>query len=368
MDDTALQKRLSGSLLRLREREPFFGALALFATPLLTETCATAATDGKRIFWSREFLARLSGDEVDAVMLHEVLHAALLHVPRRGVREPLRWNIAADIVVNGMVVAARLKLPRGAVRAPEWETLAVEEVYELLGKTSTHWCLAEGWHDLLDPRNDSAALGAHWRAAQAQARALMQAQGRGSLPVGWERELSLLESAQLDWRSYLWRHLVRTPTDFVGIDRRLVSRGLYLETLEGESVRVAVCVDTSGSIGTTELAQFLGEVQGILRSYPHLTCDLYFADAALHGPYSLDSHTTQIPPPVGGGGTDFCPFFAALHEVEGEPYTVCVYLTDGHGTFPDDPPACAVLWVVSAGGLAATAFPFGEVARLLMAG
>lgn len=368
MDDPALQKRLSGSLLRLREREPFFGALALFATPLLTETCATAATDGKRIFWNRAFLAGLSSDEVDAVMLHEVLHAALLHVPRRGVREPLRWNIAADIVVNGMVVAARLKLPRGAVRAPEWEKLAVEEVYELLGKTSTSWCLDAAWHDLLNPSGEgSEALGAHWRAAQAQARALMQAQGRGNMPTGWERELSLLEAAQLDWRSYLWRHLVRTPTDFVGIDRRLVSRGLYLETLEGESVRVAVCVDTSGSIGTTELAQFLGEVQGILRSYPHLSCDLYFADAGLYGPYALQADGAAFPTPKGGGGTDFCPFFAALSNADSEPYTVCVYLTDGHGTFPDNPPACAVLWVVTAGGLGGEDFPFGEVARLLTA-
>lgn len=361
MDDTALQKRLSGSLLRLREREPFFGALALFATPLLTETCATAATDGKRIFWNRAFLAGLSSDEVDAVMLHEVLHAALLHVPRRGVREPLRWNIAADIVVNGMVAAVHLKLPKGAVRASEWEKLAVEEVYELLGKASVRWCLEEAWHDLLGEGGD--ALGAHWRAAQA----LMQAQGRGSLPAGWERELSLLEAAPLDWRSYLWRHLVRTPTDFMGIDRRLVSRGLYLETLEGESVRVAVCVDTSGSIGTTELAQFLGEVQGILRSYPHLSCDLYFADAGLYGPYALQADSAAFPAPKGGGGTDFRPFFAALAAAEREPDTVCVYLTDGHGTFPDEPPTCAVLWVVTAGGLAATDFPFGEVARLLTA-
>ena len=45
-----------------------------------------------------------------------------------------------------------------------------------------------------------------------------------------------ISESQLDWRSYLWRYLVQTPTDFQGFDRRFVGRGLYLEALIGESV------------------------------------------------------------------------------------------------------------------------------------
>jgi predicted metal-dependent peptidase len=372
VDDKALSDRLSGALLRLRARQPFFAALALFAGSVLSDAIPTAATDGKRIFWNREFLAGLKNEEVDGVLLHEVLHAALLHVTRRGHRDPLLWNLAADVVVNGIVTEAKLKLPAGAIREKKWEKLAVEEVYELLEKSAIKLTLGTEWRDLLPPGvGETEALAAHWRAASAQARALMQSTGQGTMPAGWERELGALEPAQLDWRSYLWRHLVRTPTDFSGFDRRLIHQGLYLETLEGESVRVCVCVDTSGSIGNGELAQFLGEVLGILRSYPHLLCDLYYADAALHGPYPLSSDTgaSDIPPPTGGGGTDFRPFFAAVAEAEktGDTAAVCVYLTDGYGAFPEMPSEGPTLWVVSPGGLGAEGFPFGEVARLILA-
>ncbi|MCX6365085.1 MAG: VWA-like domain-containing protein [Armatimonadetes bacterium] len=372
MDDKALKDRLSGALLRLRARQPFFAALALFAGSVLSDAIPTAATDGRRIFWNRAFLAGLKSDEVDGVLLHEVLHAALLHVTRRGQRDPLLWNLAADIVVNGMVEAAKLKLPQGAIREKKWEKLTVEEVYELLEKSAIKLTLSEEWQDLLPPETGSAEeLAAHWRAASAQAKALMQSTGQGDMPVGWERELGALEPAQLDWRSYLWRHLVRTPTDFSGFDRRLIHQGLYLETLEGESVRVCVCIDTSGSIGKSELAQFLGEVVGILRSYPHLQCYLYYADAALYGPSALTGDTAidALPTPQGGGGTDFRPFFAAVAEAEKawDTAAVCVYLADGYGAFPETPSEGPTLWVVSAGGLGVEGFPFGEVARLILA-
>ena len=44
---------------------------------------------------------------------------------------------------------------------------------------------------------------------------------------------------------------------------------------------------------------------------------------------------------------------------------VCVYLTDGFGSFPSDIPELPVLWVVTPGGLDLKQFPFGEAVRLL---
>ena len=42
-------RTLSASLLRLRVRQPFFGALALFARYEVTKAVPTAATDGRTI-------------------------------------------------------------------------------------------------------------------------------------------------------------------------------------------------------------------------------------------------------------------------------------------------------------------------------
>ena len=87
--EAEVEKRMSGSLLRLRTRAPFFATLALFARIRVRYDLPTAATDGRDVFWNPYFLQTLSPGEADAVLLHEVLHAALLHVVRRGTREPI---------------------------------------------------------------------------------------------------------------------------------------------------------------------------------------------------------------------------------------------------------------------------------------
>ncbi len=359
-----LERKLSASLLRLRSRAPFFAALALFARILPTDIVPTAATDGRDIFWYPPFLHSLSPAETDGVLLHEVLHAALLHLPRRGGREPLLWNVAADIVINGIVDALPgFALPSGALRDRKLEAFSVEEVYELLERGGALRPVLDV-PDLLDGGHGQSALEAYWRLARSQAETLARAAAQaGTLPAGLARELGVLGPASLDWRTALWRYLARTPTDFSGFDRRFFGRGLYLETLESLSLQVYLAIDTSGSVSDDQMARFGAEVLGILRAYPHLGCDLYYADAALHGPFALSD---PLPPPMGAGGTDFRPFFKAVDRTA-SPFGegVCVYLTDGFGTFPAEPPLLPVLWVVTPGGLDTAAFPFGEAVRLL---
>lgn len=380
-----IERSISASLLRLRMKSPFFATLALFTNFRATEIIDTAATDGKNIFINEEFVRSLTSGQLDGLLLHEVLHAALLHVLRRGQREAILWNIAADIVVNGTIAQQPgFELPEGSIRDPKLEHLSVEEIYEILLPNTTFYCLS-----LIDLLNQApgdisqeelfgggdgsslgqakqAALEAHWKNAMQQAMVVARSSNsQGSIPACMQRELGALTQAQLDWRSYLWRYLVRTPTDFTGFDRRFIGRKLYLEALEGESVQVFVAVDTSGSICDEQMRSFLSEVLGILSAYPHLECQLYYADAEAYGPYSLDANR-EIPKPVGGGGTSFVPFFEKVAEKQ-DWYSngVCVYLTDGYGDFPTQAPALPVLWVVTPGGLALEEFPFGEAVRLL---
>ena len=80
-----------------------FGALMLFASIKESTKLDTAATDGRDIFFNKKFLESLTSSEQNALMLHEVLHMALLHVQRRQSRDPYIWNIAADIVVNDLI-------------------------------------------------------------------------------------------------------------------------------------------------------------------------------------------------------------------------------------------------------------------------
>ena len=139
---TTNQKIISASLLRLRMKSPFFATLALFARFIPTQTISTAATDGKDIFYNPDFLQSLPIPQQDGLLLHEVLHAALLHVLRRGVRDARLWNIAADIVVNGIIYQQGcFELPAGGIRDTQLETFSVEEIYELLQQQGCNYCL-----------------------------------------------------------------------------------------------------------------------------------------------------------------------------------------------------------------------------------
>jgi predicted metal-dependent peptidase len=381
-----LPATISGSVMRLRARCPFFAVLALHAQWVEDPTIGTACTDGERVRFNKEFMAGLTPAHRDFVVAHEVAHVALRHIRRIGSRDPALWNVAADIVVNGLLIQMGLKLAPGGLRDTELEHLRVEDVYARLGKLQDKHKRKLGrkegakLRDLLVSESRAPGEGkqpaagkaqglsdATWRTVLQRAAVLqrMHDQRCGTSSLGASLEIGELMSPQLDWRTLLWRFLVQTPTDYMGWDRRFIHRGLYLDALEGQSLTVAVCIDTSGSVNAQMLRDFMSELQGILRAYPHVRMKVYFADAALYGPWWVEPDGA-FPKAQGGGGTDFQPFFAAVAEdVYGDdPVDLLVYQTDGYGRFPAEEPEVPVLWCVPTGALESEAFPWGEVARL----
>ena len=135
---------ISKCILQVKQECPFFGALMLFAEIEKSESFSTAATDGKKIFFNEKFLLKLPSKQQNALFLHEVLHMALLHNQRRQSRDPNIWNIAADIVVNGLIkLNTPFPLPKGAIldysmhireTADGVEIQSVEQIYEKLLK------------------------------------------------------------------------------------------------------------------------------------------------------------------------------------------------------------------------------------------
>lgn len=380
-----IPRRLQGALLRIRGDHPFFGTLALFADLRVTNDVPTAATDGKALFFNPEFVEAQDSPALCGLVAHELLHAALMHGMRRRERDPRLWNIAADIVVNGMVRKdTAYALPKGGVENPKLAHLSVEEIYEQLNSGK----LKVPSIDLLDvlapAPGDAGADGAgeggsdggslgqvqaealqrHWRAALQQAGAVARRinKGFGSQGLDGARDFESATNPSLSWRELLWQFMVSTPYDFGGFDRRFIHRKLYLEDVVGESVDVAICIDTSGSIAGKELGEFLGEIQGILDAYPQIRGHLFFADAALYGPHEF-SRDTAIPEARGGGGTAFEPFFDWVRQQDGTP-PLSIYFTDGYGSFPTVAPDAPVMWVVLSGGLETPNFPFGNVVRL----
>jgi len=385
MESTELFEYISATKIRLRKLSPFFAALSLYAEIDFSNEVQLAATNGKKIIFNPITYIQLPPSERDGVFLHELLHMALLHHLRRGVRDHYIFNIAADIVVNGMIVnEGNFKIPKYGIRDEDLEHLSVEEVYELIIKNKKKYNL--NLVDLINDEKDSedkdsqgkgndlktgisdlnteAEIRNYWKQAINDAKLITKGFSENSLPESFERNFGEVLEPEIDWKTKLWNFLVRTPTDFGEFDRRLIYSGLYLENLEGESINVFCCIDTSGSISDYEISKFMREIKGIINAYPNLNCRLWYADHECYGPYNIDS-MENVPKPKGGGGTDFEPFFKDITKKEfNNNDGVCIYLTDGYGYFPEKEPDLPVLWVVIPGGAEQEYFPFGEIVKL----
>lgn len=345
--------------------------MSLFADYRFDDAVETAATDGKTIWISPTTAVDLPRDAFGGLLVHELLHCALDHVARRGARDPFLWNIAADIVVNGMIRSAgKFALPAGSVQDRTLENLSVEEVYEQVereGVKTDSLTLIDvrprGPNDG-DPTTAGKGTANPWRNALEQALAVARRRDPEFGDRAWtgHRELARLHQPQLSWTELLWQFATRTPTDFVGFDRRFLWRGLYLDAMDGETVRLKVAIDTSGSVSANDLSRFMSELLAILRAYPHVQSECYFADAILYGPYPLDDEIVDRRP-EGGGGTSFEPFFDSVR-TSSDGADLLIYFTDGYGSFPSAAPDTSVLWVVVPGGWETIAFPFGDVARM----
>ncbi len=99
-------RRVLLSRMRVLSSHPFFGMLLMHMVFSVDEVLDTAATNGEEIMFSPSFLDKLSDSEVDFILMHETLHAALQHCTRGHDYEPFLFNIACDIVVNSNILRA----------------------------------------------------------------------------------------------------------------------------------------------------------------------------------------------------------------------------------------------------------------------
>ena len=93
-----------------------------------------------------QFFFNLNTKEQNSLLLHEVLHMALLHVTRRSSRDIQTWNIAADIVVNNLI------LENNSCQAMDGSAIYImenEKVFSSLKQSVASYL----WYLLLTPVN-----------------------------------------------------------------------------------------------------------------------------------------------------------------------------------------------------------------------
>jgi predicted metal-dependent peptidase len=357
------KEKVSIALCQLLFEQPFFGTLALQLKKIEDKTCPTMATDGKRLLYGPKFVDSLPIPVIRTILAHEVLHCALLHPTRRGMRNPKKWNIACDYVINEQLQELNEKsnnqpfpFPEGKL-APllnkQYRGMMAEQVYDLLpddpdsnGKGDGS-DFQGGMGDVMDPERgeDSKQIETDWQIATAQAAELCKKQG--TLPSSMERLVQELLNPPPRWQDILrrWvRDIAKDDYSFTRPNSRYAHTGFILPSLYSQRIgRIAVAIDTSGSITPELLNVFLSEVEGILHEVKPRETVVFDCDAEIHHKWTLDTGDPVPRDFTGGGGTCFRPVFEAL-ETEERPDCL-IYFTDLHGSFPDSEPGYPVLWV-----------------------
>jgi predicted metal-dependent peptidase len=384
--------KLGAARTRLILERPFIGALVLHLplVPVAVGRCETVATDARALYYNPGYIAALTPAEVRFVLAHEAMHCALGHFARRAHRLRRRWDVACDHAVNLLLLDEGLEPPPGALANPDFRGLSAEEIYPLIPLEPSDRTLDNHLFDDLEspahsePRDTAGggqrpgskratlplrAAGPDERFQLARAwqsrmvAAAQQARRSGRLADSWLRLVDGVIQPQLSWRTLLARYLMSAARDDYSFQRPARREGdALLPRLSSGEVDLCVALDTSGSIGADEIAQFVSEVDA-MKGQVRARITIHACDERLdpRGPWEFQHwESIALPREIGGGGgTSFRPVFEWI-AAGVRPPDLLVYFTDAEGEFPGHAPAFPVIWLVKGRGKV----PWGERIQL----
>jgi predicted metal-dependent peptidase len=375
----------------------FFGNLATRLKLVnADEWCSTAATDGRNFYYNSRFIKMLRPKEIEFLFGHEVLHCVYDHFGRRGERDHQLFNIANDYCVNADLIKHRVGEKITTVPClhnPKYDGMSSEEIYDLLYEKAEKLDIGKLLDQMIDEHLDGEGdeeqdgdgngdekegkgrpkLTAEERQQikdeikEAMLAAAATVDGAGNLPAGVKRLIQELTEPQMNWRELLRMQLESTiKSDYTWM--RASRKGWHMDAVMpgmkvDPMIDIAVALDASGSISETMLKDFLGEIQGIMDSFPAYKIHVFTFDTEAYNPAQYDSDNLDDICDYevkGGGGTDFDAIYNYLKAEEIEPKRLVVF-TDGYpfGSWGDENYADTV-WILH--GTTTIEPPWGQYA------
>lgn len=417
-----LPQTITKARARLLVRAPFFGSIALGLAWAEVPEIETMATDGRSIWFNAAWCEAHGVERIMGVIAHEVLHVVNKHHLRRGARDLRRWNRAADLMINRVLVEDGYALPPDLLfdHARRFAGLATETIYARLleeeeqgsapddtgderhGGTSAQG----GAHDTGDraatgsdqggampkatpgPGQDKAgaATPAHsWGEVrdltapngqplspgeQRQAehdldvrirQAAAAAKRAGKMP-GHLVEIVEAATDRVDWRDKFritFDGTLRGEVTWARPNRRFIQHRLYLPGWRRSGVgRVAFVLDTSGSISRRELAVYTAGVLGLLEETGPEEVALIQCDTAVRDVAYLQAGEGFERIEVLGRGGTR--FQPAFDWIAASGFdpAVIVYATDLQSSDVPQDPGVPVIWLTPSRG---RSVPFGAI-------
>lgn len=160
-DDEEMRKQACLELFtqdrqKLLQRWPFIGGviMRMELIPVRDDRLETACTDGDNIFVDIDFYAKLTKEERQFVLAHEVWHSVLLHFARRQGRDRELFNIAADLEIHFALEGEKMREPFVLPYHQAWRWLPAEQIYEDLPEFLKSLKESEDDPGIVLPEND----------------------------------------------------------------------------------------------------------------------------------------------------------------------------------------------------------------------
>lgn len=364
---TSMQKVRAKMMIQ----QPFFATL-MMSTPMIeTRDIPTAATDMANLYINPDFIESLDDDLKMFVLGHEVMHIALEHGLRLGVRDPRLWNFAGDYAINLMLKEAGFKIWEHCLIDDKYEGMSADHIYEQLKKNPPQGGGSGDGKpgsgeaggmigDIMQPKEMSPAEEAKLKRSVQQrvAQAAQVARMAGKLKGSLERFVNEILDPKVPWSVMLREYMHRHCQDDETWSRRNRRFEVFLPTRYSEKMGEIVLIgDTSGSIGNEELTQYMSEASAIAEEVSPERIRIVWADAHVAGEQLFEEGEPIVPKPQGGGGTDMR---VPLKHVEQYNPEVVVLFTDGYTPWPTTEPDFPLIVCCTT----ETDCPIGQVVRI----
>ena len=378
------QRHLDGAVISLLRSDLFgkWSGMLMVGNAEIRDDVPTAATDGRNVFYGRQFIRLLDRKMLAFVVMHECEHKTFRHLTvwRKLYEEDHELaNKACDYVINLRLVKAD---PTGSVIAipridgkpiilldPRFEDMDSHGVFKILKQEKKDNKDSGGqgqpdnsfddhmWEEAknldpaeqkkLDEEIDNAIR-------QGQMAAAKKGNGQGKI----DAQLNDLMYPKINWKDAM-RDFVqvncagRDESSWSRPNRRFVAQGIYMPSMVGMTVeRLSFLIDTSGSVFVTKqvLTEFMSEAIGACHMVKPEKIDIIYWDTkvAAHEIYTAADidRIKDSTKPVGGGGTNPTCVMDYMRENGIKPDCIVV-LTDGEvfGNWGDRWPA-PMLWAI----------------------
>jgi predicted metal-dependent peptidase len=392
-----VQDRIITARVGLLLRHPFFGNMA---TRLKIEAAddwlMTAAVDGRKLYFNTQFFNAMDNKEVEFVIAHEILHMVYDHLGRRHDRNPMLYNIAADYIVNNLLVDDRIgKKPRivDCFQDFKYRGWTSEEVYdelfkeaekngqealEQLGEMLDEHLDLEGGDGDEDGEGNGKGRPKYSKAELDQIKdeikeAMIQAAsaaGAGNVPAGVARMIKEMTESKMNWRELLRQQIqstIKSDYTFSRPSRKGWHTGAILPGMNfQDTIDICVSLDMSGSIGNEQAADFLGEIKGIMEEYKDYKIKVWCFDTKVYNEqdFSADGGDDLMDYEImGGGGTDFMANWKYMKDNDIVPKKFIMF-TDGYAWDSwGDPDYCDTIFIVHSNHDRNLEGPFGVTAH-----